>query len=108
MGESNTFGGLKHYDENHVPKVTVEERRLKAQRRVIPKESVAQPLAELQVEGIVLVPHGALNVVGRSTNLLPQFAIPEIHASVVRGVDVAGPKQANVAVSENMLRCGAP
>jgi hypothetical protein len=86
-------------------KQPIKEGLVELQRGQVLVQGVTGHGTERKLELVVSVDHRALVVVLLGAELLPAPIGPEVNALVFRGIDVAGPEKANVAVAKDVLGC---
>ena len=104
MSKANAFRAIENQDKDVLLEQAVIEGFVKTKRRQILVESILKAGTEFQVDLVVAVTNRAFVVVPLAAQLLPEPAIAKIDAFVVRGIDLAGPEQADVAMGKGMLR----
>src|SRR5579864_9450047 len=94
MRETDAFRSVEHQDEDMIAKQAVIKRLLEPQRRQVFVKRISEARPEFQLQMIVPMANSAFIIVALAAKLLPKAAVAEIHAFVLRRVDVIGPKQA--------------
>jgi hypothetical protein len=104
MREANSLGSVEHERPGMLFEIAVVDGKVVAERGEIPIESLPFIGSEIQLRFVVAVENRAFVVVSLRAELRPVFpfgsglvATGKVDALVERGVDVAGPEQADPA-----------